>query len=160
MFDRSACLCQSCLCQVFARSSLPVRIGQVGVRQSLEQKVGLSPADSAFREQMGKDRRFLSPPIRACTFCTGRLTGFEIAPLDELACHSLFYQHHQSTADQLVAKSDTLQHLGRAISTPICPRSFQARRHLSYQTFRLFLTYRDSRRSCGRLWASSFQSKK
>src|SRR5271157_185559 len=32
-----------------------------GVRQSLEQKVGLSPADSAFREQTDKDQRSLQP---------------------------------------------------------------------------------------------------
>jgi hypothetical protein len=33
----------------------------VGVRQSLEQKVGLSPADSAFRYQTDKDRRASEP---------------------------------------------------------------------------------------------------
>ncbi len=33
----------------------------VGVRQSLEQKVGLSPADPAFREQTDKDQRSSEP---------------------------------------------------------------------------------------------------
>jgi hypothetical protein len=36
-----------------------------GVRQSLEQKVGLSPADPAFRYQTDKDQR-ASEPVPSC----------------------------------------------------------------------------------------------
>jgi hypothetical protein len=43
-----------------------LQLGELGVRQSLEQKVGLNPADSAFWEQMGKDRRSSEPAHLFC----------------------------------------------------------------------------------------------
>ena len=42
-----------------------------GVRQSLEQKVGLSSADALFREQTESDHRSLGPAPHDCAFCAG-----------------------------------------------------------------------------------------
>ena len=41
----------------------------LGVRQSLEQKVGLSPADPAFRYQTDKDQRASEPVPSRTAFC-------------------------------------------------------------------------------------------
>jgi hypothetical protein len=67
--------------QKFAAAVRSVLNKEFGVRQSSEQKVGLSPADALFREQTESDHRSLGPAPHDCAICPEKRTGFEATPI-------------------------------------------------------------------------------